>query len=451
MYADIEHIVLGDLLLPDDIEFIKGKVLQIKEEDFVDPLNMRIFNAIRGLIAENKPLDMFILQDKFPDNEGYILEIATHYATNANIDVHIEKLKENSIKHKVLLNCEELARDLSTADNPLEMITDFNNQNEAVLLDNQSFEFIDTKETIKNVVDMVKSARESDTSTMFVPYCIPAMDSLLSLLRKQMHVLAADSRVGKTALGLSALYQQIQKDMRIIYFCGESSKEEVLMRLIAIAMDVEFMEIVRGFKNSSPKAIENFFFSLEVFKKYAHNFYIDGKGTYTHDASIIDFLTSTITRKRPLDMMYVDNLQNMHSPKHLFKASKHEQVGYNIWALNQTTGDCDVASTVMCQLNRGAEQSERPRLCHLKYSSDIENEAHVITFLYRKEKHDEVHTAEVIPTEWYSEKTRVQGKIFSRLAFKPKSAHFVGMYAIDYEKKFREGYNPKRERRDIYG
>ena len=81
-------------------------------------------------------------------------------------------------------------------------------------------------------------------------------------------------------------------------------------------------------------------------------------------------------------------------------------------------------SSVLSQLNRESRKG-KPHMEHLKYASTIENEAHVITFLHREEGAQAVNG--VMQTEWYSDKTRVQKSVYSKLAFHPTMAEYTGL------------------------
>ena len=155
----------------------------------------------------------------------------------------------------------------------------------------------------------------------------------------------------------------------------------------------------------------------------ADNCHICGKGDYTHSVDGIEQVCSKIGE---LDMIYVDYLQNMKPASHLRKESRFVQVEDNMCRLNELIGNLNVACVLMCQINREGSNATRPRMHHLKHSSTIENEAHIVSFLHR-EQNDRMEEQEIYETLWYSDKTRIVKPFATRLAFVAKNAEYTGM------------------------
>lgn len=436
---ELEQEILGMLLDFDNVKDLTKYLTRIKPDDFYKEINSSIYIAIEELAYSDIVPDLVNVSAKFPDLPTYIAEIVVEAPTNANIDSKIKLLKELSLRRKVIIECNaklEEFYDVPDVNDALDsFVTELSTINGAY----KPRKEFNTKDTVKEVADMIRKTALGQ-STQIVPYCIPAIDNRLTLLRKQMHVLGANSGIGKTSFVLSAINNQMQSGVKTIIFCGESSRHELLERLISMRINKPFMWITQGMQGATTIDIKNYTDAMQLFINNADKFIIYGKGDYEHSLmGIKDIMQSETTKNGQFDMIYIDYLQNMKPPKGA--RTQEERVSLNVQGLNNVIADYNVAGTVLSQVNREASKISKPYMENLKYASTIENEAHVITFLHRP-KDAEPDTDGILETEWYSDKTRVQKGFYTRLAFVTQRAEYCGIYGAtnndnpNYDKQY---------------
>ena len=424
---DIECDVLGMLMLFDDNKELSKYISKISPDDFYRDINQKIFKTITELVYDDIIPDVVILSTKISEAPTYILELS-NVVTNANIESKIKVLKDLSLRRKVIQSASEKIEEMYETPNSHQVIDDLIIDLSTVNGAYKPRKQFSTGDTIKEVAEMIKQTALGH-STQIVPYCIQAVDAKLTLLRKQIHVLGANSGIGKTAFVLSAMHQQMQNGVKTIIFCGESSRHELLERLISIRIDKPFMWITQGMQGATQQDINNFHEALKFFNDHSNNFVIYGKGDYEHSLiGISDVMQYETARLGQFDMIYVDYLQNMLAPKNT--NTQEEKVSQNILGINNLIADYNAAGTVLSQINREAK-FVKPYKEHLKYASTIENEAHVITFLHRLND-AKADSNGIKETEWYSDKTRVQQGIYTRLAFIERRAEYCGLYGVKY-------------------
>lgn len=260
-----------------------------------------------------------------------------------------------------------------------------------------------------------------------VPYCIPAIDSKIKHMRKQMHVLAAASGIGKTAWGMSCFDKQAKKGLKVVFLCGESSRHELMIRRLCMITGKPFMYYAQGMPDRTEADLNYYQIALQDLHTNNESYWIYGKGDYDHSIEgMYDVVAELTSRHGRLDMVYFDYLQNMRPMVHMKKETNRTAiVEANVMELNNLIGEFNIAGVVLCQLNREAAKRGRPRMDNLKYASTIENEAHNITFLFREKT--ALAKNGILETEWYSDKTRIQEKIRARLAFIEQRAEYMGM------------------------
>ena len=418
---ELEKYVLGALLLHDSP---RSYLTMLTVEDFSFDIHKNILNEMKTCLIENKTGSMLADIGYKLDCDMYLLEITTEIITTEYIDSKVKNLKDVTLRKKVKGEAEGLLSKAGNTELKMnEVLNESASQLKSLISDGNTIELISTRKALGNTMRMIDKASNSDKVEICVPYCVPYIDSKLKLLRKQLHVNSALSGIGKTAWNLSCMYQQIKAGMKVAFFCGESSKEEIIMRLLAIGSSCSFEEQLNGLKNVSDKKRVKFQETLIMLKDNAKHFYIYGKGDYIHDITHIGIILEIISNKTHLDMVYVDYLQNMRPPRHLKRASRWEQVEYDVTTLNNITGELNFATTLSSQLNREAKFIERPTMQNLKYSSTIENEAHVVSFLYREEAHGEAQNP-IARTEFYTDKVRLGSQVFMYLDFERKYARY---------------------------
>jgi replicative DNA helicase len=82
-----------------------------------------------------------------------------------------------------------------------------------------------------------------------------------------------------------------------------------------------------------------------------------------------------------LELVIVDYLQLLQSPDH--RRARHEEVGAISRSLKLLARELEIPVVVMCQLNRAAENKDRPQLQHLRESGAIEADADTVLALHK--------------------------------------------------------------------
>jgi replicative DNA helicase len=133
-----------------------------------------------------------------------------------------------------------------------------------------------------------------------------------------------------------------------------------------------------------------------------------------------------LKQRHGLRLVIVDYLQLMSSPRRV--ENRQQEVSEMSRSLKLLAKELDVPVVAISQLNRGPEQrnDKRPMLSDLRESGSIEQDADVVTFIYRDEQYnpesDQRGTAEVIVAKHRNGPTGV-----ARLAFLDHLTKFANM------------------------
>ncbi len=204
-------------------------------------------------------------------------------------------------------------------------------------------------------------------------------DAGFYLRRKTMSVLAARPGMGKSALALKIAKNSL---VNTAVYSLEMANEEQYERLISMETglsndDLKDSEILRKSESKILDASEK----------------IDKSKIWINDSATVSCSTIMNQCKRlkaqhDLGLLIVDYL-GLIKVEGKF-GSRREQVGAISKGLKKVGHELDIPVLALGQLNRSCEDrsDKRPILADLRESGDIEQDAHLVMFIYRGEVYD---------------------------------------------------------------
>lgn len=348
-----------------------------------------------------------LVMKQFPPeiaNELFIIDIESKISTTANFNEWIKILKKFHGAREIINQCNKSTSELYSNSKPIkETIQDLNELVNNVTDIVKSKKELTTKDKIRNAVKMLQDLHESGHSAYYVPYCLHGMDNHIYHGKKELHILAASPNIGKTGLYMSIMNARIERGIVDCIFCAESTSEKLMQRLICMRSGLSKSHIEHKMNQTDFEKYTN---AVKFFNEKNNNFYVFGKGEYdpTVDGIRAKLLKIQNETNGALQAVAIDYLQN-HKPSSKSKSNSIvDDIQDTVFGLNKVFTECNVAGTILCQLNRDKMRdsgNKRPRMYDLKGSSAIEQEADYITFLHRKKD-----TEGIVNVEWYDDKHR---------------------------------------------
>ena len=374
---DVEKQILSAIMLNVNSCTIAFELLN--PEHFINPKHQKLFAYMVEMHNKGETLDIVTLSEH-SDQVDLIMEISTESVTTAHIKSHVnicldrwfmlkgrEKLIEavKSLESKdrsvddLRTRCEELAFFLS------DRVTDKGLQHISNVCTS----------TIKGLVKM-REGKFPGVQTGFKDLD----DAGFQLRKKTMTVLAARPGMGKSALAL-----KIAKNCKenVAVYSLEMANEEQYERLISMETGLSNDDM------RSPAILE------QKFKEIADSTVaINETKIWINDSPKVSIPTITNQCKRlkaqhGLGLLIVDYLGLIKTGGKY--GSRREEVGSISKGLKQIGTELDIPILALGQLNRSCEDrsDKRPILADLRESGDIEQDAHMVMFLYRGEVYDE--------------------------------------------------------------
>lgn len=246
----LEFSVIGALLQQNDLLGLLGF---INSEDFYDPLNADIFQAMRKLHGLGEGITPFTILKHLTnptafDTPGleltrYLASALTSNATVFNIVADAKHLKQLSQRRQIISFCSCTITDLMEINDPktagdhasalvkhIDSVSDTSLQRM----------FSDNYEVGEEILQAMKN-EEKPTSTG-----IPKLDIALGggFFRKKMYGFVARKKVGKTAMGATLSYNLNMTGHKHLFICGEMSASEVYQRQLARHVDAHTSSFV---------------------------------------------------------------------------------------------------------------------------------------------------------------------------------------------------------------
>jgi len=209
------------------------------------------------------------------------------------------------------------------------------------------------------------------------------LDTLLGgLKRADLIVVAARPAVGKTSLALNFARNAAARQRATVgVFSVEMAKEQLVQRLLAAEAGVDSTRL--GFGMHSDREQARIINALGVLSDL--DIYVDDTAMLT--VAEMRAKTRRLHLERGLDLLVVDHLQLMHGG--MRHDNRVQEVSYITRSLKELARDLDVPVIACSQLSRALEArpSHIPQLSDLRDSGSIEQDADVVMFIYREEKH----------------------------------------------------------------
>lgn len=234
--------------------------------------------------------------------------------------------------------------------------------------------------------------------------------------------------MGKTTFILNVAWNAYKLfDKSGIFFSGEMSSKQISHLIMATESGIPATEIKKN--KVSKLQLECMFDTFRNQQKGV--FLIDD----TPNPALSHILAEATKAKmqHDIDFVIVDYLQLVKASGH---SSRHLEVGKISRELKALARNLNIPVIALAQLSRAVENrpNKRPQLSDLKESGDIEQDADVVSFLYRPEYYgntqdDEGRSLEGI-TELITKKNR-HGETGTDLLYMNKSTSSFEMYSED--------------------
>lgn len=406
---EAERALLGAMLIDNDV--VNRVLNQASLEDFYIDSNRFIFEAIAKVAAKGQGVDYatvnsYLSDHNLSDKTGgmeYLIALVDSLPTVAHTDYYLKILIEKSTLRKIIFQASQIVEE---SYEPVDDLDDFIMEVEKKLLEvTQSREAGDFKQirgVVNNITERLNKLQSQSGGISGVATGFKDLDKITSGFQPgDLIILAARPAMGKTAFALNIAHQVAENsDLPVAIFSLEMPAEQLVQRIICSMGEIEgsLMRTGEVLKHDSMK----YYGAAERVNKC--NLYIDDSpGIRIND--IISKCRKLNHEHHGLKLILIDYLQLIVGSTSSRESRQQEvsDISRQLKALAREM-KCPVLS--LSQLSRSVEQREnkRPMLSDLRESGAIEQDADIVSFIYREdyyrkigdEDQDENNIAELI-------------------------------------------------------
>jgi|TARA_B110000444_G_scaffold222492_1_gene224458 replicative DNA helicase len=388
---ELEEVVLGALMI--DNESLSDTIDSLQPEYFYKPDHQKIFEAIVNLFNNSKPVDILTVSEELKRMDAlesvggmlYISQLTNNISSSSNTEFHARIIAEKFIKRSLISISNNIIGDafndtidifdlLNTAEEKLFTVT------EGTL--RKSYDKMST--LIKGALDNIEILRQKEDGLSGVPSGFSKLDRVTSGWQKSdLIIVAARPGMGKTAFALTmARNIAITHETAIGFFSLEMSSEQLVSRLIASEAELSASKLRKG----DLQDFEMVQLHEKIKQLSEAQIYIDDTPALT----IFELRAKArrLVKNHNVGIIVIDYLQLMSAGGK--SGNREQEISTISRSLKGIAKELKIPVIALSQVNRGVESrtgvgSKRPMLSDLRESGAIEQDADIVTFIYRPE------------------------------------------------------------------
>lgn len=385
---EAEKAVLGSAFLSKTA--LQKMCDELSSEHFYGEANAKIFETLQELNDESSPIDITIVTNKLSDkkilsqvgNVEYLSEIIDSVPSASNVDYYINIVKEKMVGRKIIETATEIANDAYASEDSIYEVLD-NAEMKMLRIGNmrKTTEFQRIQDVAYREQANLEKLAEQGSEITGLATGFYEFDKLTAGLQpNQFIIIAARPAMGKTAFALNlATYAAMHNDKAVAVFNLEMSAEQLANRIL------QSQGQINGTKMRTGRLEHNDWKRLnEAISKLSDaNLYLDDTPGITI-GEIRSKCRRLANSEKGLGLVVIDYLQLITGPAKT-AGNRQQEVSEISRSLKTMALELKVPVIALAQLSRAVEQREdkRPIMSDLRESGSIEQDADIVSFLYR--------------------------------------------------------------------
>ena len=389
---EFEKAVLGALMIEKDAYSQVSEIL--RPESFYDHRHQLIYEAVRQLNIEQKPVDILTVADQLKKTGNleeaggpfYITQLSGMVASSAHIEYHARIIAQKYTARELITYTSNIQ---TKAFDATQDVDELMQEAEGKLFElsqrNLKKDYTQIDPVIKDAYDMLQKAAARSDGLSGISSGFTELDKMTSgWQNSDLVILAARPAMGKTAFALSmAKNIAVDQHIPVAVFSLEMSNVQLVNRLIVNVCEITGEKI----KSGQLAPYEWGQLDYKINELYGAPLYVDD----TPSLSVFELRTKArrLVREHGVRVIMIDYLQLMNASGMSF-GSRQEEVSTISRSLKGLAKELNIPILALSQLNRGVESREgnegkRPQLSDLRESGAIEQDADMVLFIHRPE------------------------------------------------------------------
>ena len=386
---DLEEAVLGALMI--DKNAISEVVDILHKDCFYKESHQEIYDSLTDLFNDAEPIDILTVTDKlkkrgklkFCGGEIYLAELTQKVTSSAHIEFHARIIVQKFIQRKLISISSELISDaFDETTDVIELMDKAEREIFKITEGNIKKNYTKANDLIHEAIKRIEKIGNPE-GVSGVPSGFESIDKVTSgWQNSDLVIIAARPGMGKTAFILSmARNMAIEHKKEVAIFSLEMSSIQLITRLISAETELPSDKLRSG--NLKPFEWEHLHAKIKEIEDA--NIYIDD----TPALSIFDLRAKCrrLVAQNNVKIVIIDYLQLMTGKSNKF--NREQEISSISRSLKSIAKELDIPIIALSQLSRAVEMrggdAKRPILSDLRESGAIEQDADLVSFIYRPE------------------------------------------------------------------
>ena len=399
MKYHIDSVILAEQSLLGALMQEPEKLVEVKAavdvEDFYDEKNKDIYNAIlrldeAGIIPDTTTIFEEINNSgafKSMDASLYIVELYDITPSTRNIMHYANLVKRYSIYREIrsalLSSTEEMNQGNADIDSLTATLFD---QVERAMERAKTSQFKNMKDVTNEVFQEIVARMSGEGQNIAIPTGFSTLDQLVGLGKGDLVILAARPSMGKTAFALNIALNVAGKNHRdesekktVALFSLEMGADQLVSRMICSEGMLDSEKIKKGTLDND-----------DMMKLETAVHFLNQKNIFIEDSAFIKVnevkaKCKLLKNEHGLDLVVIDYLQLLQGSKRT--DNRQQEVSEISRSLKQMARELECPVIALAQLSRSVESrhDKRPMMSDLRESGSIEQDADIVSFLYRSD------------------------------------------------------------------
>ncbi len=391
--VDLEKAILGAMMI--DKRGVDEVIEILDPEAFYLPEHQEIFAAIIDLFNNGKPIDILTVTEELRrrgtlqqiGGEYYLITLSNLVATAAHVEYYARVVLQMFVKRRLI----EISNDIiEKAYDETEDVLDLLDKAEQELFEVSQGSLKSNSIEIGKIVTDVKEQLEQlakQEGLSGIPTGFPSLDEYTSGWQNgDLIIVAARPGMGKTAFVLSmARNMAVDFKVPVAIFNLEMTSDQLIKRLFSIETEIP----AEKFRSGRLTDIE-----WNVLNSKMNN--IAEAPIFINDSSMLSVFdlrsqARKLKRVENIGVLIIDYLQLMTAQTNNKVGNREQEISTISRNLKALAKELNIPVIALSQLSRKVEERtdksghKRPQLADLRESGAIEQDADIVSFIYRPE------------------------------------------------------------------
>ena len=390
---DLEEVVIGAAML--DKEAFSTIVEKLKPDTFYLQAHQDIYQIMMDLFATSKPIDILTVHEELKKRGqleaaggvNYLMEITNKVANAANIEYHAHIILQKYIQRQLITvstmtindafaDRKDVLEMLDAAEQSLFDITDKNL--------NTGFQKISA--VAAEVQRNIEALSQREDGLTGVTTGFKELDKITNGWQSSdMIIIAARPGMGKTAFTLSLAANAAGDGVGVAIFSLEMANAQLVQRLLSMDSMIPASKLREARLSTDQWPM----LAASVEKMATMPVFIDD----TPAINIFELRAKCrrLKQQHNIGLVVIDYLQLMSAGDSSKRGNREQEISSISRALKGMAKELDLPVIALSQLSRAVETrggDKRPQLSDLRESGAIEQDADIVTFIYRPDYYD---------------------------------------------------------------